>query len=274
MPNFIQRLHESWNVLLAKLRKQWWFVLIVGLASGTIHERFYSAINRYIDSHVLISIKPLFGHLFLGGFWNSVGFGLMCMFLVVAGLAIHAYIVSAKVPAIMGSADAMVLNLEMGNFKPAPDWSEYTADFGVFIHARIAITDKPRTVTSFILKAAIPQKDGQTIDYVANCEKEITKEYYHQYNVEGRHFGYRTLIPRREMLPDLLAKLQTPLQPETHAEGWIRFELKDVKNESGLERSGITLFAVDARGKHYQLETANMRIPSLQDREYIFRDNA
>src|SRR5208282_1522964 len=109
MLDAIQRLRESWGVLRDKLKKRWWAVLIVGLITGTIDERFYSAINRYIDSHIIASLK--LPHLFLGGFWNSVGFGVMCMFLVVAGLAVHAYIVSARVPAIMGSADALVLNL-------------------------------------------------------------------------------------------------------------------------------------------------------------------
>jgi hypothetical protein len=176
------------------------------------------------------------------------------------------------VRAIIGTADTLVLNLDDHEFRPSPDWSTYTADFGVFIHLRIAVTDKPRTVTKFILQVAIPRKGSEGVDqYVAESEREIGAAYYHQYHKDGMSAGYRVLIPHRDSLVSLLKTLQTPLLPETHAEGWIRFELKNVENEGALDRSGITLYAVDVRDKHYKMDVTKMRVASLKDREYIFR---
>jgi hypothetical protein len=71
-------------------------------------------------------------------------------------------------------------------------------------------------------------------------------------------------------MPDLVIQLRQPLLPDTHVEGWVRFETKNVKYEfSGCE---IHIQAVDAIGKHHKINTDHLKIMRVEGHHYATRD--
>jgi hypothetical protein len=270
---FWQKLRWWRESTVDSLRKHRWYLpALMGIVWGAAEHRFYGALNQLVDEHVIASLKPLVLGVVLSGFWKAVGIGFACSLVVIIGLLVHAYVVSAKSHAITGTADKLVLNLDNHAFTPAPDWSSFTADLGVFIHARVTVTDRPRTVTKFVFSAANPGKDGK--EYKVDSEREIGRDYYHQFHKEViNEAGYRVVMPFCEPVPNLLERLQTPLLPYTHADGWMRFELKDVDGKVELNDCKISIYAADARDNLYEISTVGMKFAPLKDREYIFKQS-
>jgi hypothetical protein len=67
-------------------------------------------------------------------------------------------------------------------------------------------------------------------------------------------------------MDDLAIKLRTPVQANTHQEGWIRFELQHVKHE--LKDCRVSIHAIDIRGDSYEITTDDMQVKSMADHEY------
>jgi hypothetical protein len=132
----------------------------------------------------------------------------------------------------------------------------------------ITANGKSRTVKKFIMEVRAI-RNGIPRDptlHVADSERAIGNFLYRYKQQATNQLGFAVINDIYEEMPDLAARLRTPLEPETHAEGWARFELENVRGP--IERYHITIYAIDANDGKHKIDTASIRIPSpLQ--EYV-----
>ena len=167
---------------------------------------------------------------------------------------------------IVGDAELMVFRLALEDLHIDKGWNVTSADFGVFVRMSVASTGRPRTVRKFILRATY-QQDGS--NYEAESAHNVGRYFFHYY-VNTYERGFLTQKTIREPMGDLAEVLRKPLLPDTHAEGWVRFETKNVRHQ--LRDCRITIHAVDAIGHEHEIETTNMTVRLVEDDEYATKE--
>jgi hypothetical protein len=265
-------------------------VAALGLISDLLKDRYIGAINKWLDSHAS-------GPIYNAASWVAnrpfiltlLGLTIFALILVV-----HAVVVSrnpkhpnasealenptellntskASAP-LSGSADLLVTRLELHDIY-LDKTGEMAVNQGIFVRLLIASSVRPRTVKKFEIEVrtminGIAQSDKV---YRADSEREIG-EYRHRYSKSTiGSLGYVVEQTVEDPMPDLLKMLRTPLLPDTHVEGWVRFEVKEMKHE--LDGCHITIYAVDATDNRYEIEAADMRVVKVDSHEYaVARD--
>ena len=173
-------------------------------------------------------------------------------------------------PAIFGSAEFLAVRIGPNdNLRVALDWKHYIADIGVFVRMTVAASGKAKTIPAFVIRIE-PLSDGKPTEgvaYQARSERNIGEFVFHHYEHTVNDIGYAVERTVLDSMPDLVEKLQTPLQPESHVDGWVRFEVKDVAHE--IEECRITIYAEDVHKKQYEIEAAKMIFANLKAHEYV-----
>jgi len=165
---------------------------------------------------------------------------------------------------IIGNAELLIHRLNRDDLT-AIDELTYRINLGIFIRTSVAVTDKPRTISAFRLELyAEDQK------YSADAEREIG-DYQHRY--ERRVYdsdGCAVVREATEEMSNLIALVRTiPITPNTRAEGWLHFELKDVAAGHEPWMGGkIKLYAFDIHNTAYELNTKNLQISQINSSEY------
>jgi hypothetical protein len=166
--------------------------------------------------------------------------------------------------AIIGKADLLIHRFNKDDLVSVDEFV-YRINLGVFIRTTVAVIDKPRTISSFRLDLY-----AEDAKYSAHAEREIS-DYRYRYEKEVYdELGNSIIRTFREEMPNLFALVRTtPIAPNTQAEGWLRFELKDVKgSHEPWHRGKINLYAMDVRDTPYVLNTDNIRIREINSSEY------
>jgi hypothetical protein len=180
--------------------------------------------------------------------------------------------VPRRAASIIGNADLLIMRWEFNDLRldPQPDTNRiFMVDVGAFVRMAVSVTDKPRTVKKFemevrLLKSGKVRKEAT---YSAESEREIGDYQYHHNRVRTDSYGYAAEEEISEPMPDLAEKLRTPLPPGTHAEGWVRFELKGVKHE--LKQCNIVIYAIDAMNGRNEIATSSLAVREFEDHEYV-----
>lgn len=204
---------------------------------------------------------------FTVGLAGSVPFWMFLAALI--WLGILAFVPPKRRHGIVGGADLLIIRLDLTDIRFDRGWDGSTAttgleiiSLGTFIRMWVGVTDEQRTVRKFVVEATAPDS---TV-YRAESEWEFGKFYHRHVQTSRDSLGYvidRTLY---EPMEDLAAKLRTPVQPNTHREGWIRFELKNVKHE--LKNCSIKIHAVDVSGDLHEIKADGMQVREVADHEF------
>src|SRR5882757_4937528 len=118
--------------------------------------------------------------------------------------------IGADFPAIIGHADLLIQRLGMGgDVTVTSDLSAYQINLGLFIRTSVATTDKPRTVSAFVLELC-----ADTAIYSAEAERDIG-DYCHRHERQvNDSWGHQTTLTVREEMDNLLARIRTtPIAP-------------------------------------------------------------
>lgn len=166
--------------------------------------------------------------------------------------------------AIIGKADLLIHRFNKDDLVSVDEFV-YRINLGVFIRTTVAVIDKPRTISSFRLDLY-----AEDAKYSAHAEREISDYRYRYDKKVYDELGNPIIRTIREEMPNLFALVRTtPIAPNTQAEGWLRFELKDVKaSHEPWHRGKIKLYAMDVRNNPYVLDTDNIRIREINSSEY------
>ena len=256
-----RRLVAWWRESVANIRKGIWWVVIVpaGLwfLRGLAEDRFFHFINHYLDEHAadfLSGLRSFFA------FKGSLALPIIGLAAVLLFLIVRAYF--ATKPGIVGTADLMLQELDIGDLEIKPDLSSYVVNVAAFARMEVASLDKPRTVSRFEIEMIGP--DGT--EYRAESEYELGN-YHHKHDVSRRdNWGITSVESVREPMEDLAAKLRTPIQPYTHvARAWVRFEIKGVKAGDEPKNCRIKIFAIDPGGRRHEINTDTMQVKAIGD---------
>jgi hypothetical protein len=168
---------------------------------------------------------------------------------------------------IGGSADLLVVRLELSDLHIEMDGG-ISVDFGVFVCISVSALDKPRTIKRFLIEIRTIQSGVVTNPptYTADSERELG-DYLYRYKQETTNsYGYMVQEEFREPMDDLPKIVRSPLLPGTHAEGWVRFELKRVVHQ--LNKCSISIYAIDAADQKHEIQTENMTVKGVEDHAY------
>jgi len=174
-----------------------------------------------------------------------------------------------QIAPIIGSAELLAVRLELKGLHIDKDWGGVSYDTGVFVRLRVAVTDKPRTVKSFVLEVRT-LKEGKVQEpaaYSVESERNVGDHMYRHIDAGTGQLGYEVEKEEREEMPDLMSKLETPLQPETGREGWVRFEIKGLRHE--LSECHIVIYAVDVRGGRHEIDTEQMIVKRVEEHTVV-----
>ncbi len=245
-------------------RGKWWLVavpIVLWFVGGVAEHRFFEFVNRYLDAHAadfIAHIRPILTF--------KAPFGLAAIGLVIVALVfvIRAYFTSK--PAIVGTADLMLQELDISDLEIATDMSSYKVNAAVFARIEVAVLDRPRTVTHFEIEMIAPDETK----YSAKSEYEAG-QYDYKHDVSKKDlWGFATVESVREPMEDLAAKLRTPIPPLTHVpRAWVRFEIKSVKQGHEPNNCQIKILAVDPSGRRHDINTNDMQVKAIDDdKEY------
>ncbi len=175
-------------------------------------------------------------------------------------------------PPIFGHADLLIQRLSIGDdLSVAPDGSTYQINLGLFVRTSVSTTDKPRTISAFVLELS-----SDAAIYSGEAAGDIGN-YCHRYE---RHvnegWGRPTIQTVRDEMHNLLALLRTtPIAPDMKVEGWLRFELKNVTKGQEPKYGGkLRLYAFDVRKNRYELDTSNLNVRAPDSNEYAQQKEA
>jgi hypothetical protein len=268
MVGFNERLTRWRDRVLGDAKKHWWWIPLALLGSFIwllLQDRVVSTTNKYLDSHIkLAALKPWANLLFSSRWWlHPVSLALLGVLLTVAVLIVRAYFETRpgrQLGAIVGNADLMLQELDIGDLEIIDDGASYQINLAAFVRMEVASLDMPRSVKRFELEMIAP--DGTT--YNASSEYEVGDYDYH-YEVSKRNpWGLATVETVREPMEDLSAKLRTPIQPNTHVpRAWVRFEINGVKQGDKPENCNIRIFAIDPNEDRYEIATHEMRVKAI-----------
>lgn len=267
--DFVKRIEAVVGQMKLDMRKKWWYWLIVPVLTipywvfqGWVVDETKHLYTAYVTWNFVKS-SFVFPSAAKNPFVVMVG----SFLLVICGFFVHAYFETRRKASIVGAADLLLVRLDLNDLHIAPDWS-FAADFGVFVHMSVSVTDKPRTMKGFIAEIRT-LKDGVVQNppaYVAKSEHAVG-EYLHRYKRDAvNSYGYAIVEEFRDAMDDLTSKVRSELKPDQHAEGWVRFELKGVKHD--LKGCNIVIYAVDATDGKHEIATTDMKVLGVEDQEY------
>jgi len=166
-------------------------------------------------------------------------------------------------PPITGKADLLIYRL---NVDDMDDLAMNQIHLGIFIRTSVGVTDIARTISKFVLELYADEAK-----YSAEAEREIG-DYYHVYECKAHdERGHPRLQEMRKEMDNLLALVRTtPIAPYTQAEGWLRFELRNVRVGHEPHHGGrLKLYALDfPLEKRYELNTENLQIKTIDSSEH------
>jgi hypothetical protein len=265
-----ERLVAWWRESVKNIRRdKWWLVfvpIVLWFLGGLAEDRFFHAVNAYLDAHAPAFIAQLRAIITFRGRFALAGIGIAAVLLV---SIVRAYMNTQ--PGIVGTVDLMVQNLEIPDLQFSGDGISYTMDLAVFARMEVASVDKPRTVTRFEIEMTAPDNTC----YHARSEYELGK-YDHKYDVSARNdWGLTSVRSVREPMEDLAAKVRVPMQPYTHvSRAWVRFELKAVKQGHEPKNCKTRIWAVDPSGRRHEITADGVKVRSIEDKEYAVAKKA
>jgi len=259
------RLVAWWRESLKNIRSgKLWLVfvpIILWVVVGVVEHRLFEFINRFLDAHAAdftARVRPILT------FKAPFGLAAIGVAIVILVFVIRAYFTSK--PAIVGTADLMLQELDISDLEIANDMSSYKVNAAVFARIEVAVLDRPRTVTHFEIEMIAPDETK----YSAKSEYEVG-QYDHKHDVSKTDlWGFATVDSVREPMEDLAAKLRTPIQPLTHVpRAWVRFEIKGVMQGHEPNNCQIKIFALDPSGRRHEIKTDDIQVKAIDhDKEY------
>src|SRR6266699_3463019 len=136
-----ERLVKWWQESVRNIRRgAWWLVLsplVLWFLNGVAEERFFSSINRYLDTHMLALFLQLRAILTFKGPFALAGIGFAVVLVV---LIARAYF--ATKPGIVGTADLLLQELDISDLEITADWSSYKTNLAAFARMEVGSADK------------------------------------------------------------------------------------------------------------------------------------